>query len=98
MPKLGAVYSRQWILYSLIRVGVFAAALALLVLVGVTFLIAAVAAAVIGFCVSYIFLRGPRNAVATSIHELRTKKDRDADNDVENDVLDRIEGDGSRKP
>jgi cell division protein FtsL len=96
------VYSRQWILYSLIRVGVFAAALALLVLVGVNVLIAAVAAAVIGFCVSYIFLRGPRNAVAKSIVELRTKKDRDDDNDLENDVLDRLEGerldgDGGRK-
>jgi hypothetical protein len=96
------VYSRQWVLYSLIRVGVFAAALVLLVLVGVNVIVAAVAAAVIGFCVSYIFLRGPRDAVAKSIVDLRTRKDRDDDNDIENDLLDRIdenlEGDSRPKP
>jgi hypothetical protein len=96
------VYSRQWVLYSLIRVGVFAVALVLLVLVGVNVIVAAVAAAVIGFCVSYIFLRGPRDAVAKSIVDLRTRKDRDDDNDIENDLLDRIdenlEGDSRPKP
>ena len=85
------MYSRQWVLYSLIRVGVFAVALVLLVLVGVNVIVAAVAAAVIGFCVSYIFLRGPRDAVAKSIVDLRTRKDRDDDNDIENDLLDRID-------
>ncbi|MCU1558350.1 MAG: hypothetical protein JWN09_2345 [Microbacteriaceae bacterium] len=96
------MYSRQWVLYSLIRVGVFAVALVLLVLVGVNVIVAAVAAAVIGFCVSYIFLRGPRDAVAKSIVDLRTRKDRDDDNDIENDLLDRIdenlEGDSRPKP
>jgi hypothetical protein len=96
------VYSRQWVLYSLIRVGVFAVALVLLMLVGVNVIVAAVAAAVIGFCVSYIFLRGPRDAVAKSIVDLRTRKDRDDDNDIENDLLDRIdenlEGDSRPKP
>ncbi|WP_354567846.1 DUF4229 domain-containing protein [Glaciihabitans sp. UYNi722] len=96
------MYSRQWLLYSLIRVGVFAVALVVLVLVGLNFIIATIAAAVIGFCFSYIFLRNQRDAVAKSIQNIRTRKDTDTDNDVENEMLDRIdenlEGDGGRKP
>lgn len=83
--------SRQWIIYTLIRVGVFAVALALLLVLGVNPWIAAIAAAVIGFCFSYIFLRGPRDAVASSIVSIRESKDRDLDNEVENEALDRFE-------
>ena len=90
-PKLTAVYSRQWILFSLVRVGTFAAALAILMLVGLNVFIAAIGAAVIGFCVSYIFLRKQREAVSTSIGHLRANKDRDRDNELENEALDRFE-------
>lgn len=88
LPRLNHVHSRQWILYSLIRVGVFAIALALLMILGVNVFVAAIGAAIIGLCVSYIFLRRQRDAVASSIDHLRTTKDRDIDNDVENDALD----------
>lgn len=95
------MYSRQWVLFSLIRVGIFAAALALLMSLRVNFVLAAIAAAAIGFCFSYIFLSKPRDAVAKSIVELRSRKDRDEDNDIENELLDRIdetlEGDSGRK-
>lgn len=85
--------SRQWIVYSLIRLGIFAILLAVLVLVGVNVLFAAVIAAAIGFCISYIFFRGQRDAVAQSIVDIRSRKDRDADNDIENEALDRSERD-----
>ena len=90
-PKLFAVYSRQWIVFSLIRVGTFAAALAILMVVGLNLFVAAIGAAVIGFCVSYIFLRKQREAVSTSIGHLRANKDRDRDNELENEALDRFE-------
>jgi hypothetical protein len=85
------VYSRQWILFSLIRVGTFAAALAVLMLLGVNVIVAAIGAAVIGFCVSYIFLRKQREAVSSSIAHLRSTKDRDRDNELENEALDRFD-------
>ena len=91
MPRLCAVYSRQWIVFSLIRVGSFAVALAILLLVGVNVFVAALGAAVIGFCVSYIFLRKQREAVSTSIGHLRANKDRDRDNELENEALDRFD-------
>lgn len=90
--------SRKWVVYSLIRLGIFALALAVLLFVGVNIWVAAFAAAAVGFCASYIFLRGPRDAVAKSIVDIRSAKIRDVDNDLENDVLDRLEDDRGRKP
>jgi 4-hydroxybenzoate polyprenyltransferase len=91
LPRLVGVYTRHWIVFSLIRVGTFAAALALLLALGVNFYVAAIGAAVIGFCISYIFLRRQRDAVATSIVRLRATKIRDRDNEIENEALDRFE-------
>lgn len=85
--------SRQWIVYSLIRVGIFAILLVVLLLLGVNVWYAAVVSAAIGFCISYIFFRGQRDAVARSIVDIRSSKDRDVDNDIENEALDRIERD-----
>ena len=91
MPRLDAVYSRQWIVFSLIRVGTFAVALAVLLSTGLNVIVSALGAAAIGFCVSYIFLRKQREAVSTSISNLRANKNRDRDNDVENEALDRFD-------
>jgi uncharacterized membrane protein YphA (DoxX/SURF4 family) len=85
--------SRQWIVYTLIRVGIFAILLTVFLLVGLNVWYAAIAAAAIGFCISYIFFRGQRDAVAKSIVDIRSTKDRDVDNDIENEALDRIERD-----
>jgi uncharacterized membrane protein YraQ (UPF0718 family) len=87
--------SRAWIVYSIIRLGIFAVALGALLLLQVEPVVAALLAAVIGLCVSYIFLRGPREKVAQDIHARRFggRDDKDDDNDVENAVLDRIEAD-----
>src|SRR5450830_356887 len=54
VPTLeGVKSSRQWVVYSAIRVGIFAVVLVVLLVVGVTGWIAAIGAAVIGLCVSY---------------------------------------------
>lgn len=85
---------RSWILFTLIRVGIFAVALAALLLLGVNPFISAAGAAIIGFCVSYIFFRKPRDEVAKSIAARRGAHDHDHDNEVENELLDRFEQDG----
>jgi hypothetical protein len=61
-----------WLLYTLIRVGIFGGVFALLFLLGVDWLLAAIAAALIGFCVSYIFFRPLRTRVATDLAATRT--------------------------
>jgi hypothetical protein len=55
--------------------------------------VATTAAAVVALCLSYIFLKGPRDAVARDIYARRHggHDDRDADNDIENEILDRSE-------
>lgn len=81
--------SRQWIVYSLIRIGIFAAVLAALLLLApqVAPWISAIIAAVIGLCVAYIFFRPQRDAVVQSFVEFRTTEHRDTDSD-EDDALD----------
>ena len=58
---------KPWVLYSLIRVGMFAAIFALLYgLAGVEWWLAALIAAAIGLCVSYLFLRPQRDELVRS--------------------------------
>lgn len=92
MPRLIIVKSSSaWVVYSVIRVGIFAVALAALLLLQVTSWIAAILAAVIALCISYIFFRGPRDKVSADIYARRTREARDVDNEIENEALDRIE-------
>jgi len=84
------------VLYSLIRLGIFALALAVLLVVGVNLWVAAFGAAVVGFCISYIFLTRQRDAVAKTMvaaksSSTRSAPERDLDNDAENEALDRLE-------
>lgn len=83
--------SRPWILYTVIRVGLFAAALAVLLLLGITPWVSAIVAAVLSLCLAYIFFRPQRDAVASSIVEARAAQRRDADGDAENEALDRAD-------
>ncbi|RFA23646.1 DUF4229 domain-containing protein [Subtercola boreus] len=62
---------RTWVFYTLIRLGIFAVALAVLLLTQMTPWIAAVLAAVISLCASYIFLRAPREELATGLYQAR---------------------------
>lgn len=63
---------RAWLLFSAVRVLVFAIPFAILFALGVDWWIAALIAAVVGFCVSYIFLRGLRDRVALQLAESRS--------------------------
>ncbi|NEM91013.1 DUF4229 domain-containing protein [Galbitalea soli] len=78
---------RPWISYTLIRLGIFAAAFVILVALQVNVFAAAIAAAVIGLAISYIFFRGLRDRVALDLaaRARRAPKSRD---DAEEDELD----------
>ncbi|MCU1639508.1 MAG: hypothetical protein JWL94_2155 [Microbacteriaceae bacterium] len=76
------------LLYSLLRIGVFAAILTALLMLQIEPWIAAIVAAIVGLCVTYIFFRGARDEVARSFYEFRTAEPRDADGDHENAALD----------
>lgn len=58
---------RAVVLFSILRVLVFAASFGILLAVGFDWIWAALIAAVVGFCVSYIFLRPLRDRVATQL-------------------------------
>ena len=62
---------RTWVVYTLIRIGIFAVVLAILLVTQMTPWIAAVIAAVISLCASYIFLRKPREELASGLYEAR---------------------------
>lgn len=58
---------KPWVKYSIIRVLLFAAALTLFLLLGVIPWIAAIAAALIGLALAYIFFRPQRDELVRSI-------------------------------
>ena len=77
---------RAWVIYSVVRVLVFVVPLGILMAIGFEWWIAALIAAAVGFCVSYIFLRPLRDQVATQLAESRgtaaeakTRTDEDAE-------------------
>ena len=74
---------KPWVAYSLVRVGVFALAFALLMVANVPWWLSAIIAAVIGLCVGYIFFGRLRNAVALDIAERRARPAGDADSAAE---------------
>jgi hypothetical protein len=82
-----------WLLYSLARLGVFAAILTVLLLVGFNGYYSVAIAAVLSLAFSLIFLNKQRQALSQSIYD-RVQKNKtegidDADSDLENDMLDR---------
>jgi mannitol-specific phosphotransferase system IIBC component len=98
-PTLNAVNPRRtWLLFSLVRIGLFAVVLAILLLLltpgGVPPWISALLAAVISLCVSFIFLRKPREEAARSLYEARASTKRSQatvtgdDEDSEDAVVD----------
>ena len=71
---------KSWLLYTVIRVLLFAALFAALMLLGLEGWISAILAAIIALCVAYIFLRGPRDR---AIAELAAKRETGADEAAE---------------
>lgn len=70
---------KPWVKYSLVRLGVFAVAFGLLLAVGVVWWLAAAIAAIIGFCVAYIFFRPLRDAITADLAARRARPADDAD-------------------
>jgi choline-glycine betaine transporter len=72
---------KPWLRYTIIRVSLFAATLAALLLLGVNGALAAILAAVIGLCIAYIFFRPARDALVNSA--LRPSAGQSMDEDAE---------------
>ncbi len=78
-----------WVWFTLARLGLFAVVLVVLLLVmPVPPWISAIVAAVIAFCLSFIFLAGPRHRLSHQLHERRTRPARDDDGESEDAALD----------
>jgi hypothetical protein len=88
----------SWITYTVLRLLVFAVPLVVLLLVGVIWWLAVIAAALIGLCLSYIFLSRPRNAVSSDLYAVRHRERpvTREDDDVEDAAVDAAQGE--RRP
>ncbi|MCA5924688.1 DUF4229 domain-containing protein [Curtobacterium oceanosedimentum] len=87
---------KAWLLYTLARLGIFVAALVLLlVLTPMPWYWATIVAALVGLLVSYIALSGLRTQVALSLANRRGVRDRDADSDFEDDFVERRDTDAA---
>lgn len=74
---------RPWIAYTLLRVGLFALFFGVLFVLGLQWWLAAIIAAVLGFCVAYIFFRRLRARVAADLAVARARTDVRPDEVVE---------------
>ncbi|WP_431279045.1 DUF4229 domain-containing protein [Leifsonia poae] len=80
----------SWVIYSVLRLLLFAVPLAILLILRIDWWIAVIAAALIGLCLSYIVLRKPRDAVARDLYAVRhrTTPVTNADDDSEDAAID----------
>jgi hypothetical protein len=69
---------KPWLSYSLIRLGLFAVTLTVLLLLGISGWLSAVIAALVGLSVAYIFFRPQRDEFIASVRRAPT-----TDEDVE---------------
>ena len=77
------------VIYTVVRLSIFAGALAVMLALQVDPFIAALVAAIIGLCVSYLLLPRQRAAVVQTVADIRNRSGSDDDNDIENAALDR---------
>lgn len=71
---------KPWVQYSLIRLGVFAIAFTVLMITGqIVFWLAAIIAAIISWCVAYVFFGKLRDAVALDLAQRRSRPQVDSD-------------------
>jgi len=61
----------SWLSYSVYRILMFAVPLAVLLMLSIVWWVSAIVAALIGLCLSYIFLRKPREQVARDLYTAR---------------------------
>ena len=74
-----------WIPYTLLRLALFGGTFAILFLLGLDYLWAAIAAAVVGLTVSYIFFPTLRHRVAAELADSRARRAAAADASVRTD-------------
>ncbi|WP_144763413.1 DUF4229 domain-containing protein [Curtobacterium sp. 9128] len=79
---------KAWLVYTLARLGIFAAALVVLFVIGLPWYWATIGAALIGLLVSYIALPKLRVQVTTSMANRRVRPEHDVDSDFEDDFVD----------
>lgn len=70
---------KTWVVYSLLRLAIFAGALAILLLLSVPGWIAAIVAAIISFCISYLFLGRQRAKVTALMQKTRDEEQAERD-------------------
>ncbi|WP_104162840.1 DUF4229 domain-containing protein [Cryobacterium sp. N22] len=82
-----------WLVFTVLRVLMFAVPFVVLSLLGIEGWLAALLAAVIGLCLSYIFLRAPRDTVARGLYEVRHRDKEPVHPDAESEdaAVDRAE-------
>jgi hypothetical protein len=86
-----------WVRYSLIRIGLFAALFAILMVTGIEWWMSALVATVMAFSLSYIFFVRQRDALARDLAaRVERKKQPDLDAIAE-DNIEGSEGDGPSK-
>jgi len=61
----------SWLSYTVYRILMFAVPLAVLLMLSIVWWVSAIVAALIGLCLSYIFLRKPREQVARDLYTAR---------------------------
>ncbi|MEC5151983.1 DUF4229 domain-containing protein [Cryobacterium sp. GrIS_2_6] len=61
----------SWLSYSVYRILMFAVPLAVLLMLSIVWWVSAIVAALIGLCLSYIFLQKPREQVALDLYTAR---------------------------
>jgi hypothetical protein len=66
---------KPWLSYTLIRLGIIAVALTVLLLLGIEGWIAAILAALIGLCVAYLFFRPQRDKLIDSVRKPNANDD-----------------------
>jgi len=76
---------KPWVKYTFIRLGIFAVALAVLLVIRIDPYIATIVAAIVGLCVSYIFFAPLRRRVALDLAERRSKPETRHGDDIAED-------------
>lgn len=76
-----------WLVYTALRLAIFGVPFALLLLLGLEWWLAAIAAAIIGLCVSYLALGGLRARVAESLAAARATPRESADDAAEDAAI-----------
>lgn len=77
---------RDWLIYTVLRVLAFAVPFGILYALRLEWWVAALIAAVVGFCLSYVLLRSPRDRVARRIADARARSPRPADDEHAEDA------------